>query len=111
MAVNVGAPVRPSEAAAAVVAANDIHVAIKEWRTPTSGSHPHDPLATRDGAIWCTGHMANLLGRLDPKTGQVREYCLKTPMSGPHGLVSDAGGNIWFTASFEGYIGKLDTVS
>lgn len=52
--------------------------------------------------------MANLLGRLDPKTGQFREFRLKTTNSGPHGLVSDASGNIWFTASFKGYVGKLD---
>ena len=90
---------------------DDIRVAFKEWRVPTSGSHPHDPLATRDGAIWYTGQMANLLGRLDPKTGQFREYRLKTANSGPHGLVSDANGAIWFTASFKGYIGKLDPVS
>ena len=52
MAANVGVPVRASEAAATIVPASDIHVAIKEWRVPTSGSHAHDPLATRDGAIW-----------------------------------------------------------
>ena len=53
----------------ATAAGDDIHVAIKEWRTPTPRSHPHDPLVTSDGAIWYTGQMANLLGRLDPKTG------------------------------------------
>jgi virginiamycin B lyase len=111
MAANVGVPVRASEAAATIVPASDIHVAIKEWRVPTSGSHPHDPLATRDGAICYTGQMANLLGRLGPKTGQFREYRLKILASGPHGLVSDANGAIWFTASFKGYIGKLDPVT
>jgi virginiamycin B lyase len=52
--------------------------------------------------------MANKLGRLDPKTGQIKEYALKTEGSGPHGLVADAQGNIWFTAAFKGYVGKLD---
>lgn len=89
-----------------VAVASDVHVAFREWRVPTSGSFPHDPFATRDGAIWYTGQKANLLGRLDPKTGQFREYRLKTQLSDPHGLVSDASGNIWFTASFEGYIGR-----
>ena len=96
-----------SDASIAGVVVRDIHVAFKEWRVPTPGSHPHDPLATSDGAIWYTGQMANLLGRLDPKTGQFREFRLKTTNSGPHGLVSDPSGNIWFTASFKGYIGKL----
>ena len=111
MAANMGVPVRASEAAATIVPASDIHVAIKEWRAPTSGSHTRDPLATRDGATWYTGQLANLLGRLDPKTGQFRESRLKTPDPGPHGLVSDANGAIWFTASFKGYIGKLDPVT
>src|SRR5262249_24575309 len=67
-----------------------------------------DPLATPDRSIWYTGQMANLLGRLDPRTGEFQEFRLKTPESGPHGLVADKDGNIWFTASFKGYIGKLD---
>jgi hypothetical protein len=71
-----------------------VEVSIKEWVVPTPGSHPHDPLATPDGSIWYTGQMANLLGRLDPRTGEFREYRLKTPDSGPHGLVADKDGNI-----------------
>jgi virginiamycin B lyase len=77
-----------------------VEVSIKEWLVPTPGSHPHDPLATQDGFIWYTGQMANLLGRLDPKTGEFKEYRLRTPESGPHALVADKDGNIWFTASF-----------
>jgi virginiamycin B lyase len=52
--------------------------------------------------------MANLLGRLDPRTGEFKEYRLKTPESGPHALVADKDGEIWFTANFKGYVGKLD---
>jgi virginiamycin B lyase len=85
-----------------------VEVSIKEWIVPTPGSHPHDPFAAQDGSIWYTGQMANLLGRLGPKTGEFTEYRLKTPESGPHGLVADKDGNIWFTANFKGYIGKLD---
>src|SRR5438094_9304672 len=72
-------------------------VSIKEWPVPTPGSRPHDPLATRDGSLWYTGQMANVLGRLDPKTGKFKEFPLKTPHSGPHGLVEDKDGNIWDT--------------
>src|SRR5438128_1619176 len=57
---------------------------------------------------WYTGQMANKLGRLDPGTGQFKEFPLKTPGSGPHGLAADAAGNIWFTATSKGYIGKLN---
>ncbi|MGA8170201.1 MAG: hypothetical protein WB816_05130 [Methylocystis sp.] len=86
-------------------------VEIREWPTPTRGTHPHDPLATSDGAIWYTGQKANLLGRLDPATGKVREFPLKEADSGPHGLVADKAGAIWFTAQAKGYIGKLDPAS
>ena len=89
----------------------ELRVEIREWPTPTPGTHPHDPLATPDGAIWYTGQKANLLGRLDPATGKVREFPLKEPNSGPHGLVADKSGAIWFTAQAKGYIGKLDPAS
>jgi virginiamycin B lyase len=83
-------------------------VSFKEWELPTLGQRPHDPLAARDGSIWWTGMFANVLGRLDPKTGQMKEFPVKTPQSGPHGLVEDKGGNIWFTANQSTYVGKLD---
>src|SRR5437773_3355410 len=94
--------------AANQVAAAEVSVSFAEWTVPTKGSRPHDPLAAADGAIWYTGQMANKLGRVDPKTGQVREYALKLPHSGPHGLAEDKDGNIWFTGNTAGYIGKLD---
>jgi virginiamycin B lyase len=83
-------------------------IVIKEWQVPIPGSRPHDPLATRDGAIWYTGQMTNRLGRVDPKTGEVREYPLKTPHTAPHGLVEDKAGNIWFTGNHIAIVGKLD---
>lgn len=92
----------------AVALAGPTQITIKEWVVPTPGSRPHDPLAYSDGSIWYTGHMANLLGRLDPKTGQIKEYHPPTPRSGPHGLTEDKSGNIWYTGNFAGYIGKLD---
>ena len=78
------------------------------WDVPTQGSRPHDPLAARDGSIWWTGQLANKLGRLDPKTGAIREYTMKSAFTGPHGLAEDKSGNIWFTGNTAGLIGKLD---
>ena len=78
------------------------------WDVPTQGSRPHDPLAARDGSIWWTGQLANKLGRLDPKTGTIREYTMKSASTGPHGLAEDKSGNIWFTGNSAGLIGKLD---
>jgi virginiamycin B lyase len=92
----------------AVVVPGTVNVSIKEWLVPTLGSRPHDPLATADGNIWWTGQMANVLGRLDPRTGVMKEFPTKTPKSGPHGLTEDKQGNIWYTGNAAALIGKLD---
>jgi virginiamycin B lyase len=92
---------------AAVVIPGSAKVSIKEWVVPTPGSRPHDPLATPDGAIWYTGQFANTLGRLDPKTGNIKEYRL-TLKAGPHGLAADKDRNIWYTGNFGGHVGKLN---
>src|SRR5450759_5110262 len=63
---------------AGVVIPGPAKISFKAWQAPTPGSRPHDPLAARDGSLWYTGQMANLLGRLDPKTGKIKEYPLKT---------------------------------
>ncbi len=102
-------PERPRPAA--VVIPGPVDTAIKLWQVPTPGSRPHDPLATRDGAIWYTGQLSGKLGRLDPKTGQFKEYPVKTPLTGPHGLAEDKDGNIWFTGNHLSLIGKLDPKS
>lgn len=91
-----------------LAAGGELRARITEYDLPTPNSRPHDPAAAPDGSLWFTGQRANILGRLDPKTGTIREYRLKTPDSGPHGLVADNEGNIWFTANYKGYIGKLN---
>jgi virginiamycin B lyase len=92
----------------AAVIPGTVSVTIREWPVPTLGARPHDPLAAPDGTIWFTGHMANLLGHLDPKTGRITEYHPPIANSGPHGLTFDRTGNIWFTGNFKAYIGKFD---
>jgi virginiamycin B lyase len=98
-------PVKPGREA--VLIAGSASVNIREWAVPTLGSRPHDPLAARDGSIWWTGQYSHRLGRLDPKTGAMKEFPLPSG-SGPHGLVEDRDGNVWFTGIDAGYVGKLD---
>lgn len=92
----------------AVLIPGNVSVSIREWLVPTLGSRPHDPLSAPDGSVWWTGQWANVLGRLNPASGELKEYPLKTPKSGPHGLAADKDGNVWFTAVSGGYVGKLD---
>src|SRR5439155_22425903 len=93
----------------AVIIPGDVKVTIKEWVVPSLGSRPHDPLATADGAIWWTGMWASVIGRLDPKTGEMKEYKTKTPGSGPHGMTADNDGNITITGNIIGYDGMLNS--
>jgi virginiamycin B lyase len=86
----------------------ELKVTIREWDVPTKGAHPHDPAVGADGALWFTEQMQNKIGRVDPATGEFKEFPLKVTYSGPHGLVADREGNIWFTGNFAHYIGKLD---
>jgi len=91
-----------------VVIDGPVKVSITEWLAPTLGSRPHDPLYTHDGMLWWTGQYQSRLGRVNPATGELKEFPLDVPNSGPHGLVEDDAGNIWFTAVNERYMGKLN---
>jgi virginiamycin B lyase len=94
--------------ATAVIVPGPVKVSMQVFKAATPGARPHDPLATRDGALWYTGQLANVLGRVEPKTGQVKEFPLKTPHSGPHGLMEDGEGNIWYTGNAGALVGRLD---
>src|ERR1700732_1210702 len=87
---------------------SDLEVKIREWQVPTKGAHPHDPAVAPDGSLWFTEQMVSKLGRLDPATGNFKEYPLKGENDGPHGLVADRDGNIWYTGNFAARIGKLN---
>lgn len=82
-------------------------ITFEEWQTPTLGQRTRDPVEAPDGAIWWVGQFANVMGRLDPKTGGMKEYQLP-PKSLPHSVSIDAAGNPWFTGNGNGTIGKLD---
>jgi virginiamycin B lyase len=42
-------------------------------------------VADHDGNIWYTGNYAGLIGKLDPRTGNVTEYKMPDPLaSDPH---------------------------
>src|SRR6516225_9523936 len=86
VAVAGGMALRAAKTAPAV---GELNVKIREWDVPTKGAHPHDPAVGADGALWFTEQMVSKLGRLDPATGEIKEYPLKGKNDGPHGLVAD----------------------
>jgi virginiamycin B lyase len=98
-------PVKP--APAAVVVKGPVDVTIREWLVPTLGSRPRDPLSARDGSFWWAAMYGHRLGRLDLKTGDMKEFPLPEG-AGPHGLVDDAAGNVWYTGMMRNAVGVLD---
>lgn len=88
----------------------NVQVTFKEWVTPQLGARTRDPIQAADGSIWYAGQFGNLIGRLDPKTGQAKEYPLP-PNSMPHTVQLDPKGRPWFSGNKNGMIGWVDPAS
>lgn len=98
----------PSTKRAPKLLPGDAQIAFKDWQVPTLGQRSRDPVEAADGSIWWAGQWANLVGRIDPATGAMKEYALPTS-SMPHTVTLDRAGNVWFTGNKNGTIGKLDS--
>ena len=82
-------------------------ITFREWTVPTLGQRARDPVQAPDGSIWWAGMWANLIGRINPQTGEVWEYTLPEGAK-PHSVTPDQEGNIWYTGNSNATIGKLD---
>src|SRR6266403_1226886 len=127
MMINNGVPIRPDQLATmtaylaktfpekpkpvGVVIPGPVKVSFKEWPVPTPGSRPHDPLATADGALWYTGQKANVLGRLDPKTGEITLVTPPTPKSRPYGMAVSSKGAVFYVAFGSNRVGSVDPMT
>jgi virginiamycin B lyase len=85
----------------------DASITFKEWTVPTLGQRARDPVQAPDGSIWWAGMWANLVGRINPQSGEIWEYTLPEGAK-PHTVTPDQQGNIWYTGNSNGTIGKLD---
>ena len=88
----------------------DFQISIKEWVTPTLGQRSRDPIQLPNGMIYWTGQYGSLVGELNPKTGQMREFKL-APDVRPHSIVPDRDGNIWYLGNGNGTVGKINPVT
>ncbi len=82
-------------------------ISIQEWKVPTLGQRSRDPVEAPDGSIWWAGQWRNLIGRIDPKTGAMKEYPLPEN-SMPHSVTPDQEGNIWYMGNKNGTVGRRD---
>jgi virginiamycin B lyase len=82
-------------------------ITFKEWVMPTLGQRARDPIQAADGSIWWVGQFGNLMGRLDPRTGEMKEWILPANAL-PHTVELDPEGKPWYTGNKNGTVGKLD---
>ena len=97
----------PSTRRAPKLVPGNIEITFKEWQMPTLGQRARDPVQAEDGSIWWAGQFGNLIGRLDPATGEMREYPLP-PSAMPHTVELDPKGIPWYTGNKNGSVGKVD---
>jgi virginiamycin B lyase len=71
------------------------------------GAGPHDVAVSPNGVVWYTAQPAGALGRLDPKTGAVRQIKLGE-RSAPHGVVIGPDAAPWVTDGGQNAIVRVD---
>lgn len=97
----------PNTNRAAMFVEGDVEVEFEEWMVPTLGQKARDPDEAPDGAIWWVGQQGNVMGRIDPISGEMKEYTLPENAM-PHSVTMDDEGYAWYTGNKNGTIGKLD---
>ncbi|HEY6865520.1 MAG TPA: carboxypeptidase regulatory-like domain-containing protein [Burkholderiales bacterium] len=87
-------------------------VVYTEYALPRETIEPHDVIVDSDGIAWYSSFGEQYLGRLDPKTGAVREFLIEVNKPGfPTGLLglrSDRDGNLWLGNMYQATIVRFD---
>ena len=81
-------------------------------KTQALPAAPNDLAFDARGNVWFTELNANAIGRLDPRSGAIKQFALatssKTQMLDPYGIAIDPRGSVWFTEATTSTIGRLD---
>ena len=83
------------------------------FRGDRRGVWPHDVIADPNSRyVWYTDHFTNVLGRLDPETGEFTDYAYPQDVprheEGAHKLLFDKDGNIWLGQNWQNTLVKFD---
>ncbi|MDF2094580.1 Vgb family protein [Aquibaculum arenosum] len=97
----------PNDRRAPTLVEGEHSIRFEEWVTPTLGQRTRDPVEAPDGSIWWAGQWADLVGRLDPESGEMEEFHLPSGAK-PHTVTADAEGRIWYTGNGNATMGVLD---
>ena len=88
-------------------APGQLAIDFEDWVVPTPGQRPRDPVDSPDGAVWWVGQWADILGRIDPKTGEMTEFALPAGAK-PHSVEIGPDGGVWYTGNKNATMGRLD---
>jgi len=67
------------------------------------------PHFDQQGNVWYTDRsIPNRIGRVDPRTGEFKDWVMPDPKADPHGLTVDARGHVWFAETAGFHLGELD---
>ena len=94
--------------------ADDTKAIVTEYDLPRRDAEPHDAVVDAQGMVWYSDYAEPIVGRLNPRTGAVKEFrdpLVKPGYSGGFlDLELDRDGNIWVGRPGPGFNGfaKLD---
>jgi len=87
-------------------------VIVTEYDLPRPESQPHDAAVDSEGMVWYTDFALPYLGRLDPQTGEVKEWRVPLTKPGfPEGSLDiefDKEGNPWIARLFQAAMARFD---
>jgi virginiamycin B lyase len=88
------------------------HVVITEYELPRLEPATHDVTGDSKGNLWYSTHRSSYIGRLDPKTGDVREFHVppvaEGALPGTHWIYADRNDIIWGSENWAHSIWRLD---
>ena len=87
-------------------------VLITEYDLPRRECQPHDAVVASDGMVWYTDVGNGYLGRLNPRTGEVKEWPVPNPKPGStigtFDIKFDPEGNPWVGIAHQPGVAKFD---
>ena len=87
-------------------------VVVTEYELPRVETATHDVAGDAQGRIWYSTHRSSYIGRLDPKTGVVKEYRIpdvaKGARPGTHWITVDKDGMVWGSENWAHNIYRLN---
>lgn len=69
---------------------------------------PHTLVFDQSGILWFTAQNANRVGRLDPKTGEIKLLTPPTANSRPYGMAVNSKGMVYFVEFGANKVGMVD---